>query len=172
MQLVLAAAAALLLVTGAAKLRRPAAAAAALTAVTLRFGRRGDLAGRALGAVEIAVGLAALLTRGWPAAALTAALYLGFACFVVSALRPGRGVSSCGCSGQVDTPPTRVHVVVDVVFAGFAAAAAIWTPVPLVRQLDRAEAVLGLAAAALVASLAWLAITALPRLAAARASLA
>jgi hypothetical protein len=171
MQTVLAAAAALLVVTGVAKLLRPAAAAAALGAITLRFGPRGDLAGRALGTVEVVVGLTTLLTRVWPAAALTAALYLGFAAFVVLALRPDRGVASCGCSGQVDTPPTRVHVVVDLAFAGFAIAAAVRTPNPLLRSLDRAESVLALAAAALVASLAWLAITALPRLAAARASL-
>lgn len=171
MQSVLAAAAGLLVVTGAAKLRRPAAATAALAAITLRLDGRAHLAGRALGAAEVAVGLAALLTRSWAAAACTALLYLGFAAFVVTAMRPGRAVASCGCSGQVDTPPTRLHVVVDLIFAGFAVAAALRPPVPLLRSLDRAETLVALAVAALVGTLAWLAISALPRLAAARAAL-
>ena len=43
---------------------------------------------------------------------------------MVVALRTGAPISSCGCFGKVDTPPSVVHVVLDFAFAGVAAAAA------------------------------------------------
>ena len=53
-------------------------------------------------------------------AALVAVSYLAFAGFVIVALRSGAPISSCGCFGKVDTPPSVVHVVLDVAFAGVA----------------------------------------------------
>ena len=49
---------------------------------------------------------------------LVAVSYLAFAGFVVVALRSGKPISSCGCFGKVDTPPSPVHVVLDLAFAG------------------------------------------------------
>ena len=56
--------------------------------------------------------------------ALVALSYLLFAAFVVVALRSGAPISSCGCFGKADTPPSVVHVVLDLLFAGVATAAA------------------------------------------------
>jgi hypothetical protein len=81
------------------------------------------LAVRAGGAVEAAIGVAALLAGGPVLCALVAASYLAFTGFVVVALRTGAPISSCGCFGKVDTPPSTVHVVLDLAFAGVAVAA-------------------------------------------------
>ena len=39
-------------------------------------------------------------------------MYAGFTAFVVIALRRGGVLSSCGCFGKADTPPTRAHALV------------------------------------------------------------
>ena len=77
------------------------------------------------GAVEVVIGVAALLVGG-PCCSRRwwRARYLAFAGFVVVALRTGAPISSCGCFGKVDTPPSVVHVVLDLAFAGVAVAAA------------------------------------------------
>jgi hypothetical protein len=75
---------------------------------------------RALGAVEIAVAVAALLElRG--GAALLAVTYAGFTAFVGAALVRGRPLSSCGCFAEPDVPPTPVHLVVTAALAASAA---------------------------------------------------
>jgi hypothetical protein len=61
---------------------------------------------------------------GWALALLVAASYLGFALFVVSALRSGKPVGTCGCFGRADTPPRPKHVVINALLATGAAAAA------------------------------------------------
>jgi hypothetical protein len=116
-------AAVLLAVGGAAKAMRPRDTAHALGAVGLTFPRifPARVAVRVGGAIEAVIGVAALLVGGPVLCALVAASYLAFTGFVVVALRRGAPISSCGCFGKVDTPPSSVHVVVD---AGFAAVAA------------------------------------------------
>jgi hypothetical protein len=115
----------LLALGGALKAWRPADTAHALTAVGFRFPRLlpARLAVRIGGAAEAVVGVAALLTGGAVFVALVAVSYFAFAGFVLVALRRGAPISSCGCFGKVDTPPSAVHVVLDVAFAGVAAAA-------------------------------------------------
>ena len=117
----------LLAVGGAAKAVRPRDTAQALTAVGIHFPR--VLPARAVvrvgGAVEALIGTAALLVGGPVLCALVALSYLAFAGFVVVALRSGSPISSCGCFGKVDTPPSIVHVVLDLAFAGVAAAAVV-----------------------------------------------
>jgi hypothetical protein len=119
-------AAVLLAVGGAAKALRPRDTAHALGAVGMKFPRwlPGRVVVRIGGAVEAVVGVAALLVGGPVLCALVAASYLAFAGFVVVALRTGAPISSCGCFGKVDTPPSVVHVVLDVAFAAVAAVAA------------------------------------------------
>ena len=119
-------AAVLLAVGGAAKAVRPRDTAQALVAVGLRFPRAfpARVAVRVGGAVEAVVGVAALLVGGPVLCGLVALSYLAFTGFVVVALRTGAPISSCGCFGKVDTPPSVVHVVLDLAFAGVAAAAA------------------------------------------------
>lgn len=119
-------AAVLLAIGGAAKAVRPRDTAQALTAVGMRFPRwlPGRVVVRLGGAVEAVIGVAALLVGGPVLCGLVAASYVLFAAFVVVALRTGAPISSCGCFGKVDTPPSVVHVVLDLAFAGIAAAAA------------------------------------------------
>jgi hypothetical protein len=116
----------LLAAGGGAKALRPSDTAQALTTVGLRFPAflPARVAVRIGGAVELVVGVAALLVGGPVLCALVALSYLAFAAFVVIALRSGAPISSCGCFGKVDTPPSVVHVVLDVAFAGVAAVAA------------------------------------------------
>ncbi len=155
-----------------------------------KAGRPGDTA-RALrlppGLVRGAAGAEALLGAGallWPHPPLAGAValsYLGFAGFVALARRRGGALASCGCFGTVDTPPTRLHLLVDLALAGSALAVALasrggaggggrslmgllgrepWAGVPLV------------ASSLLAAGLVYLALGALARLGAVRGELA
>ena len=58
-----------------------------------------------------------------PLLALLAAAYLAFAAFVVAALGSNTPLQSCGCFGQTDTPPSGVHVALNVVAASTVVAA-------------------------------------------------
>ena len=115
----------LLALGGAAKAVRPRDTAQALTAVGIRFPRvLPRVVVRVGGAVEAILATAALLVGGPVLCGLVALSYLAFAGFVLVALRTGAPISSCGCFGKVDTPPSIVHVVLDLAFAGVAATAA------------------------------------------------
>jgi len=160
-------AAVLLAAGGAAKAVRPRDTARALTAVGVRFPRMlpGRVVVRIGGAIEAAIGVAALLVGGPVLCALVAASYLAFAGFVVVALRSGAPISSCGCFGKVDTPPSMVHVVLDVAFAGVAAAAAFTGGVALPDVLGE-QPLLGIPFLVLLVlgcSLVLLAFTSLPK---------
>ena len=117
------------------------------------------------GAVEAVIGVAALFVGGPVLCALVAVSYLAFAIFVAVALRTGAPISSCGCFGKVDTPPSLVHVVLDVAFAGVATAAAITGDVALPDVLgDQPLAgVPFLLLLAIGCSLVFLAFTSLPK---------
>ncbi|MFM7064318.1 MAG: MauE/DoxX family redox-associated membrane protein [Actinomycetes bacterium] len=106
-------------VGGIAKLVRPHPFAALLGSLGVPGGAA---TARAAGMVEVALGAAAVVTGARWAAALLAAAYVVFALTVVVAQR--RGAVSCGCFGVVDAPPSTLHVVVNLVSAGVAAAAA------------------------------------------------
>ena len=64
----------------------------------------------ALAVAEIATGAFSLLTGGTVAGWAMAVLYGGFGWFVALALRRHIPISSCGCFGKVDTPPSVVHL--------------------------------------------------------------
>ncbi len=113
---------ALLIVAGAYKARRPRATTGAMRALALPSG---DRLTRVLGGAEIALGTAAVLTGWAPLAGLVAASYAGFAGFVVAARRRGTMVQSCGCLGEIDVPPSPVHVGVNVAASAVAIAAAV-----------------------------------------------
>ncbi len=121
----LLAAAGLLVAAGAPKVLRPDSAVRALRSVQLRVPASAVRLG---GAVEAAVGAAAVMTGARWAAALVAASYLAFAGFVALALRTGGVIASCGCFGRADTPPTRVHIAVNLLLAAGAAAATVVPP--------------------------------------------
>jgi hypothetical protein len=114
--------ASLLALAGALKVLRPAPTSGALRAMGLPSA---PVLVRGLGAGEIVVALGAGATFARPLLALLAAAYLAFAAFVVSALGRNTPLQSCGCFGQVDTPPSAVHVALNLVAAGTAFAAAL-----------------------------------------------
>jgi hypothetical protein len=151
----------LLALAGGFKAVRPAATVGALRAVGLPASA---LLVRVMGAVEVVIGLGALIT-GWPPlSAVVAAAYAGFAGFVAAALRRGTPIQSCGCFGSADLPPTRIHLVVDIAAAGVAAAAAV-TRVDGIGQVLADQPWAGIPFLALVAITTWflyLILTALP----------
>ena len=123
-------AAGLLCVAGVAKALRPGDTALAMTALlpgrqSLRLVRRvvraGALAEAALGAVAIVFPRPAT-------AALVALSYIAF--FVVVAYARWRGgpLATCGCFGRPDTPPTALHLVIDLALAAAAAVVAVDAP--------------------------------------------
>jgi hypothetical protein len=149
----------LLLATGAAKLRRPHAAARTLAAVGLPAPA---WSGRALGAVEVTLGTAALLTGARAVAVGVGTLYVGFA-LVAARLRTRAATTSCGCFGEHDAPAALPHVVVD---ATLAAGALAWSldPSGALRAGLRAQPLAGVPYLVLCALLAWLVATAMATL--------
>lgn len=105
---------ALLAVAGVTKLRSPGTTAGALEAAGFPHSR---LAVRLLGLFEVAVGLVGIVRGGWVASFAGAVLYASFALFVFHILRNRLSISSCGCLGAAETPPSIVHVVVNLAAA-------------------------------------------------------
>jgi hypothetical protein len=130
---------ALLLVSGGRKLSDPGPTAGALRASGLPSSRTLVYM---LGTAEVAVGASSLIFGGEPAGWAVAFLYLGFAGFVVNALTRNLPIGSCGCFGKADTPPTLVHVIVNVLAVAVAAWAAITPASPLIDVL-RAQPLAG-----------------------------
>ena len=116
----------LLLLGGALKTAQPADTARALEALGVHGSKPMVRAG---GGAEVGIAVGALVTGAWPFAALLAVSYLVFLAFVVAALRSKTPLSSCGCFGRADTPPTLVHVAVNAAAAGVALAAVV-APLP------------------------------------------
>lgn len=111
--------AALLGAGGAAKVARPAATARALGGIGIPAS---PALVRAGAAAELAVAAGALVDDGRLFALLVAASYLAFAGFVATALRRGVPLSSCGCFGVRDTPPTALHLALNLAAAAVAGA--------------------------------------------------
>ena len=112
---------ALLALAGGLKVVRPDSTAGALRAMRLPSSL--GLV-RVLGVVEIAVGVTAATTLAPVALVVLAALYLTFAAFVSAALGANTPLQSCGCLGRADTPPSLVHVGVNLAAAVVALLAA------------------------------------------------
>ena len=154
-----ASAAVLLVAAGATKLSRPATGSAGL----LGFRAPAGLVWF-IGALEAAAGLAALLAGG-PAAWVVGLLYASFAVIVLRAVLVKAG--SCGCFGRLDAPPSRVHVLGNLILAAvsFAAVGTDAAPVQAVAQSISDRPAVGAALAVeivLMAGLGLVAFTALP----------
>jgi len=107
-----AAASLLLVFAGIAKLLYPRPAADLMGALGFPAGA---WFARLAGGAEVALGVVVLAVSG-PAPAMAAAgVYFLFA--LVALLALNRGLSSCGCFGQVDSPPSRIHVIGNLFFA-------------------------------------------------------
>jgi uncharacterized membrane protein YphA (DoxX/SURF4 family) len=100
----------LLVVSGVPKLTNPVSTTRALESIGLPPRRN---LGRAVGVVEITVGLGVIAIGGPVTAAALAVLYAGFAGFILLGLRSSK-VKSCGCFGSEDTPPSLLHLAIDL----------------------------------------------------------
>jgi hypothetical protein len=149
-------AAALLVLAGVVKVVRPRSTAQAL----LDAGLPGSLAiARGAGVVEVCVGIWALVAPASGGAIALGLLYLLFAGFLGYVLHAHPEAGSCGCAGPTPVPPSRLHLVLNVVAGTVGLAyAAIGGP-STATWLDG----LGWAAVPVVAGLAlagWLAVVA------------
>jgi hypothetical protein len=159
----LLAAAVLLILAAGAKLRHPDDATRALKSTGLPGS---DLLVRMLSVAEIVIGAYALLVGDRLSAALVALSYVGFTGFVLLARSRDGVVSSCGCFGTPDTPPTRSHVVVTALLAGGALGAALSPVGPTLALFDDpAKGVALILLSAVCVGLAYLALAVLPTLA-------
>ncbi len=157
--------AALLGVAGVAKLRRPLPTAQAMRSA----GLLGSLGlARLLGAVEVAVAVAALLFGGPSTALVVAAAYVGFASVSIR-LMARSGSEGCGCFGDDSAPVTNLHVVLNLLAAALAAFAAVWPTqgLPWIVADEPLGSVLLAALVAVGVLLAQAAFTSLPDLLAA-----
>lgn len=155
------AALAVLMAAGALKLVRPDTTAKALREVGLPASPTGVRAGALL---ELIVAAGALVGAGRPFAAMVAASYAGFAVFVLAALRKGTPLSTCGCFGTADTPPTAVHLVLNLAAAGVAAAVAVAGADITTLEGSLLLRVAFLASTATTVWLAYVALAVLPKL--------
>ncbi len=114
-------AAAVLAISGVAKLGSPQATQRALRSSRLPSSR---LAVSCLAVAEVALAAAAVATGSWTAATAVAVIYLAYAVFVATARYRGGPETNCGCFGKGETPPTLLHIVINLVFAAAAGLAA------------------------------------------------
>jgi hypothetical protein len=126
----------LLVVSGALKVRHPESAQPllALLHVPLWLQR-----GRALGLLELCVGFGAVMTAAQPFIVAEAAAFGFFALVIGYVLAARIPLTSCGCAGTRQTPPSILHVGVDVAAAGAAAFAAVSRPGSLAAMWPRLE---------------------------------
>ncbi len=126
-------AAALLVLSGGSKLIDPAPTRGALETARLPAGA-GTVP--ALAMAEIAAGLTGIILGSWGAAAV-GLIYLGFAGFVLYALRLQLPIQSCGCFGRPDTPPSWWHFGFNLVSAGVGLALAFNGAAPVDLLFDQ-----------------------------------
>ena len=158
----------LLLAGGVLKAVRPADTARAIAAVLPGTpARLWPPVVRALAVLEAAVGAVAVVHPDELLAVTMAVSYLIFAVWVLWARAHGGALSTCGCFGTPDTPPTVVHAIIDAVVAGGAIGLLIspatgWIPDLLARQYGHGVPLV--VAALLAAWLAYLVMSPLARL--------
>ncbi|MCY4621931.1 MAG: hypothetical protein OXD34_08880 [bacterium] len=151
----------LLVFAGVAKLAFPRPAADLMGA--LGFPARVWFA-RSAGGAELALGVTVLVIGGPGPALAAAGIYSLFALVSLLALR--RGLSSCGCFGQVDSPPSRIHVIGNVFFAAVCVLASGASNSPRLWVGTAADQPVGLVALVLavcvLAGLVFVSLTAVP----------
>ncbi|HSP37308.1 MAG TPA: MauE/DoxX family redox-associated membrane protein [Frankiaceae bacterium] len=156
------AAATLLILAAVPKIRYPDDTARALRSTGLPGS---NLLVRLLAVIEILIGGYALLIGDRASAGLVAVSYLGFTGFVLLARSRDGVVSSCGCFGQRDTPPTRSHVVVTALLAAGAVGAVIAPAGSVLDLVDRpGQGVALVLLSGICVGLAYLALAVLPTL--------
>jgi hypothetical protein len=126
----------LLAVSGALKLRYPESVQPLLGVLRLPVWLQ---RGRALGLIELGVGCAAVITAAQPLIVAEAVAFAFFALLIGYVLVARVPLSSCGCAGARQTPPSVLHVAVDIAAAGAASFAAVSQPGSLVAMWPRLE---------------------------------
>ncbi len=162
---------ALLVAAGTAKALQPTDTARALAALVPQSPVRIRPVVVVGSVVEVMVGCTAILFPRTASAGAVALSFAGFAVVVAYARHKGGAISSCGCFGTPDTPATMLHVVVNIGLATAAASVALAGPSGsiisiLVRQPGHGLPLV--AASAVCAWLAYLAISVVAELQAAR----
>ncbi len=157
-----AAGCALLVVAGVPKALAPAPLARALSSVG--FPLVISRSARGVAVTEVAVGVAGILAFSSLSVALVGGAYVLFTAFVVVALARGGVLSSCGCFGKADTPPTLAHVALTAGVALTALAVAARPDLGVPPRLDPTAGPAAAALAALFAFLAWQVLAVLPTL--------
>ena len=153
----------LLAAAGALKAYHPAPTVGALRTMGLAVPAAAVRVG---GGLEAALGVSAAVTGDRVLAALVAVSYVAFTGFVVLALVRRVPIGSCGCFGKEDTPPSPVHLVVNVSAIVAATAVALGPGGSLAEVLGDQPA-FGLPFLVFVAGaayLSYLALTVLPQL--------
>ena len=144
--------------SGIGKIINPAPTAGALKGANLPSS---ESTARALGITEVtASGLGLLLGGLWLVPA--SLIYAGFGGFVLYALRARVPLQSCGCFGSDDTPPTRIHLVFNVVAASALAIAASLRSIPFPLTGATQESLLYLGLAGIGAYLSYQLLALLP----------
>jgi hypothetical protein len=144
----------LLALAGLGKIRHPAPASRALAAAGLpdRW-----VAVRTLGIIEVTVGGLALAAPTAPVSLALAFTYLSFAAFLTYLIMARVPAASCGCAGSRDTPPSVLHVVLDL-FAVAAAVAVALDPVSDVVRFALGTPFKGIPLLGLLAVLGYVAV--------------
>ena len=94
-------------------------------------GPGGRMAVLGLGLAEVTAGVVVLSLGGRVATAVVAGLYVAFAALTAVAMRRAPAGVSCGCFGRLSTPPSGLHVAVNLVSGAVAATAAVLDAPPL-----------------------------------------
>ena len=140
----------LLAVSGALKLRHPESVEPLLTVLHVPWWLR---RGRAVGLIELTIAVGAVITTARPVLIAEAAAFGCFALVIGYVLAARIPLTTCGCAGARDTPPSILHVGIDLAAAGAATLAVFVRPEPLATMWPRLElfgvpTVIGVAAAA------------------------
>ena len=163
-----ASAAVLLILAGAVKVSRPTTAADLMQ--DLGAPARGPLSGArlavGLGAMEVVLGIAALVLELPATAVAVGCLYLAFGLTVLRAMAVG--AESCGCFGRIEAPPSWFHVAGNAVLAAASFAAATASSPIEVMDDQPAGGVGFVILVGVLAGLALIVFTALPEAMAAR----
>jgi hypothetical protein len=163
---------ALLVAAGAIKAARPADTARAVAAALGHPSTRPWVyAVRMVAAGEAVVGIVGLVAPGVIVAIIVSASFVAFTVFVLYARSTGGVLSTCGCFGSPDTPPTVLHAALDALVGVAALLVAIDWPgggVTSVLGHQYHDGIPLLAASATAAWLAFLVMSPLARLQALR----
>lgn len=129
-------ASALLFASGVLKLRHPGSVEPLLAILRIPTVLR---RGRLVGLAEAWLGATAVITAWRPLIIAEAATFAFFAILIGYVLVARIPLASCGCAGARQTPPSLIHVGVDLAAAGAAASAALTHPGSLAAMWPRLE---------------------------------